>query len=119
VFKDQIGQALRKPKNLILPPTPSNLRKFCRATDTAELERNLKFDPSTSDRLKLRITEFVQEFWDVFHENGVKTPIHGYELMIDTGDHPPIAVKKPHYGLHEIPIMEKTIDWLLNLNHIQ
>jgi hypothetical protein len=119
VFKDQIGQALRKPKNLILPPTPSNLRKFCRATDTAELERNLKFDPSTSDRLKLRITEFVQEFWDVFHEDGVKTPIHGYELMIDTGDHPPIAVKKPHYGLHEIPIMEKTIDWLLNLNHIQ
>ncbi len=71
------------------------------------------------ERLQRRITEFVKEFWDVFNEDGVKTPIHGYELVIDTGDHQPIAVKRPHYGLHEIPIMEKTIEWLKSLGHIQ
>jgi hypothetical protein len=113
-----MGQTLRKPKDLILPPIPSNLRKFSEQTDSSELLRNLKFDSSTPDRLKRRITEFVKEFWDVFNEDGVKTPIHGYELVIDTGDHQPIAVKKPHYGLHEIPIMEKACQMLLNMGHI-
>jgi hypothetical protein len=69
--------------------------------------------------LKRRITEFVKEFRDVFYEDGVKSPIIGYKLVIGTGDHQPIAVRKPHYGLHEIPIMEKTIEWLLNLGHIK
>jgi hypothetical protein len=114
-----MGQTLRKPKDLVLPPTPSNLRRFNAATDMAELDRNLKFDPWTPDRLKRRIKEFVKEFWDVFCEEGVKSTIHGYELVIDTGDHQPIALKKPHYGLHKIPIMEKTIDWLMNLGHIK
>jgi hypothetical protein len=119
VFKDQMGNTLRKPKDLILPQTPPNLRRFNATSDTEELERNIKFDPFTPNRLKRRILEFVKEFWDVFCKEGVKSPVHGYELVIDTGDHQPIAVKKPHYGLHEIPIMEKTIDWLLNLGHIK
>jgi hypothetical protein len=69
--------------------------------------------------LKRHIREFVKEFWDVFHKDSVKSPIHSYQLVIDTGSHQPIPVKKPHYGLHEIPIMEKTINWLLNLGHIK
>jgi hypothetical protein len=39
-------------------------------------------------------------------------------MVIDTGDHQPIAVRKPHYGMHEAPIMQKTIDTLLQLRHI-
>ena len=39
-------------------------------------------------------------------------------MMIDTGKHKPIAVKKPHFVLHESPIMQKTIDTLLELKHI-
>jgi hypothetical protein len=104
VFKDQIGQSLRKPKDLIPPLIPSNLWRFSAETDSAELERIIRFDKNTPDILKRRITEFVKEFWDVFYEDGVKSPIISYELVIDTGDHQPIAVKKPHYGLHEIPI---------------
>jgi hypothetical protein len=63
----------------------------------------------------LHIKDFEKEFWDVFCK-GVKSPVHGYNLVMDTGDHQPIAVKKPHYGLHKITIMEKMIDWLLNLH---
>jgi hypothetical protein len=74
---------------------------------------------NTPDRWKRHITEFVKDFWDVFREDGIKLPIHGYNLVIDTGDHQPITVKEPHYGLHEIPIMEKQIDWLLNLGHVK
>jgi hypothetical protein len=69
--------------------------------------------------LKRRITECVKEFWDVFYEDGVKSPIIGYKLVIDTGDHQLIAVKKTHYGLHKIPIIKKTIEWLLSLGHIK
>jgi hypothetical protein len=114
-----MGNALRKPKNLILPSIPTNMVRFNPSRNSEELNRNIVFDKCTSAPLKLRITEFVKEFWDVFHEDGVRSPVHGYELVIDTGNHQPIAVKKPHYGLHEIPIMEKTIDWLLSLGHIK
>jgi hypothetical protein len=40
-------------------------------------------------------------------------------MVIDTGDFKPITVRKPHYGLHESPIMQKTIDKLLNLGFIK
>ena len=36
-------------------------------------------------------------------------PILGYELIIDTGNHPPICVKQPHYGIHKSFIMDKHI----------
>jgi hypothetical protein len=39
-------------------------------------------------------------------------------MVIDTADHSPIAVPKPHYGLHKSPIMEKTIDALRDFGHI-
>jgi hypothetical protein len=38
-------------------------------------------------------------------------------MVIDTGCHQPIAVRKPHYGLHEGPVMQKTIDTILQLGH--
>jgi hypothetical protein len=119
VSKDQMGHALRKPKDLVLPSIPTNMIRYSDAHNSEELNRNLVFDRDAPLPLKLRITEFVKEFWDVFQQDGAKSPVHGYELVIDTGDHKAIvAVKKPHYGLHEIPIMEKTIDRLLSLGHI-
>ena len=39
-------------------------------------------------------------------------------MDIDTGNHPPIAVKNPRYGLHESVIMNKTINTLFDLDHI-
>ena len=76
---------------------------------------NLKLDDDFDTYLKNRLSKFIIKYWDVFREDGVKIPIQGYEMVIDTGDHKPIAVKKPHYGLHESPIMQKTIDWLIDL----
>jgi hypothetical protein len=70
--------------------------RYSEARNSEELNRNLVFDKDTPSTLRLRVTEFVKEFWDVFHEEWVKTPVHGYKLVIDTGNHKPIAVKKPH-----------------------
>ena len=92
VFKEQLGKALHKPKVLQIPETPSIVCQFSTADDAAELKRNLVFNDNTPSPLRERITSFVQEFWDVFYENGVKSPVHCYKLVIDTGDHLPIAV---------------------------
>ncbi len=41
-------------------------------------------------------------------------------MVIGTGgNHKPIAVPNPHYGLHKIPIMKKTIDKLLEMMFIR
>ena len=60
-----------------------------------------------------RVIQLVQDFWSCFREDGLIIPIHGYEMVIDTGASPPVNAKKIHYGSHESPIMQKTIDVLL------
>ena len=40
-------------------------------------------------------------------------------MIIDTGTHAPIRVPQPHYGMHESPIMQRTIDELLKLKFIK
>jgi hypothetical protein len=69
--------------------------------------------------LKNRVCSFVQEFWDVFREEGVKIPVRGYEMVIDTGKHRPVACRQPRYGLHETPIMQRAIVKLLDLGFIK
>jgi hypothetical protein len=75
--------------------------------------------PGLSADLSNRVRSFVEELWDIFREDGVQIPVHGYEMDINTGKHKPIAVRKPHYGLHEAPIMQKTINKLLELKFIK
>jgi hypothetical protein len=39
-------------------------------------------------------------------------------MVIDTGDHQPIVIAKPHYGMHEALIMQNTIKQLLDMGFI-
>ena len=39
-------------------------------------------------------------------------------MVIHTGNHKPVCVPQPHYGLYESPIMQKTIDELIRLKFI-
>ena len=45
-------------------------------------------------------------------------PIRDYQVVIDTGDHAPVATKNYRYGMHESPIMQKAIDALLSNDQI-
>ena len=65
------------------------------------------------------VETIVKQFWDVFHEDGVHTPVHGYEFHIDTGTNKPVKCHQPHYPLHAIPIIDKHIEKLLSLGFIQ
>ena len=119
LLQNRLSHTLRrKSASDFPPPNPNFAYSYDDKIDRAELERNIIFDDHISPSLKIRTIQFVKEFWDVFREEGVSIPIQGYEMVIDTGDAKPIAVRQPHYGLHETPIMQKTIDSLLKLNHI-
>jgi hypothetical protein len=39
-------------------------------------------------------------------------------MVIDTGNHQPVAVAKPHHGMHKTPIMQHIIDQLLDMGFI-
>ena len=80
--------------------------------------KQLIFDDHLSERLKKRVENFVIEYYDVFREEGLSIPVRGYEMIIDTGDNQPTCVPQPHYGLHESPIMQKSIDALIKLGFI-
>jgi hypothetical protein len=119
LLQNRLSHTLRrKAASDFPPPNPKFAYTYDDTIDRAELERNIIFDDHISPALRHRTIEFVKEFWDVFREGGVSIPVQGYEMVIDTGDAKPIAVRQPHYGLHETPIMQKTIDNLLKLNHI-
>ncbi len=51
--------------------------------------------------IQLTFTNLVKKYWSVFNKRGVWVPVWNYECVIDTGDAPPIPVKKIQYGPKE------------------
>jgi hypothetical protein len=47
----------------------------------------------------------IKEYWDCFTEDGLATPIRGFEFVVDTGEAAPIACKPPRYGPHEAKVI--------------
>jgi hypothetical protein len=62
-----------------------------------------------NDTLQTRIYDLIKKYWSVFDKRGVWVPVKNYECVIDTGNAPPIAVKKIYYGPKEIPIKRHAI----------
>jgi hypothetical protein len=77
------------------------------------LEKRLKIGPSVPPEIKIRIIALVKKLWCCFFEENVKTPITGYQCVIDTGSAIPTVAKNIRYGIHETPIMQSAIDALL------
>jgi hypothetical protein len=121
-FQRNNGNSLRKLKSAALalsPPNPSFNHVYCPEKDVAKLDANLILDQHMSPNMNNPAKSFVQELWDVFREEGVKIPIQVYKMVIDTRKHQPIVCCQPHYGLHETPIMQKTIIKILALGFIK
>ncbi len=105
------------------PPPPLNvvdpifLCRYNEATHGERMHRDLDLshlEPHISDR----VYDLVIKYWSVFDENEIFVPVKNYEGVIDTGDSPPIAVKRIMYGLKETPIMRKAIAALKKVGHI-
>jgi hypothetical protein len=114
------GVILRKLKH---PPPPLNEVDplfFCTydgAKYSEQMQRDLDLyhlEPQVCDR----VYNLVKKYWPVFDANGVFVPVKNYECIIDTGDSPPIAIKKNLYGPKETPIMWKAIAALEKVGQI-
>ncbi len=75
--------------------------------------------PIWSLYLRTKVYGLIQKYYSVFADKGQFVPVKDYSCFINTGLAKPIAVKKIHYGPHEIPIMEKCITSLKKLGHIR
>ncbi len=68
--------------------------------------------------IRNRVYDLVIKYWSIFNKNGIFVPVKNYECVIDTGDSPPIAIKRIMYGPKETPIMRKAIAALEKVGHI-
>lgn len=100
-------------------PNPSFHYVYNETVDAKEFNKHLILEPDLEPDIVNRVKDFVKKYWDTFREEGVKIPIQGYKMVIDTGDTKPIAVPLPRYGMYEAPVMQKTIDRLLDFGHIR
>lgn len=115
-----ITTALRRHKAIhqFPKPNPSFQYIYNETHDKGELDTNLVLSDTMDPTLKSQMRAFVIEFWDVFRQAGVSIPILGYEMVINTSTHSPVSVNQPHYGMHETPIMQQSINKLLEMGHI-
>jgi hypothetical protein len=65
------------------------------------------------------LLNLIKQYWCVFNERGIFTPVQNYQCIINTGNASPIAIKKILYGQREIPIMRKSIAALKKVGHIR
>ncbi len=65
------------------------------------------------------VMNLIKKYWRVFCKEGVTTPVKDYECEIDTVDAKPIACRNATFGPRELPIIEKAIAKLLDLDHIE
>jgi hypothetical protein len=69
--------------------------------------------------LRDQIYALIKRYWVVLDKRRVWVPVKNYKCVINTGDAPPIAVKKIYYGPKEILIMRRAIAALEATGHIR
>ena len=90
IFK-QYGKAIIRSKAWN-PGVRDDIIKFDEVKDKPFIE-NLKIRTSAPAPAKGVITKLVIVYWDCFAEEGMKRPILGIKLAIDTGKHTPVCCK--------------------------
>ena len=99
------------------PGLRKNKISFCERSDSVLLDK-VQFGDEVSVSVKTHIKSLIRDFWDVFAQEGLKSPMLGYEFCIDTGSHTPYCCRKPAYGTHESKIIMKHIMKLLDMGWI-
>ena len=89
------------------------------ATDRAKFDQVTPLPAALEPNLRAELVSIIEDNWDYFYAAGVKCPIRGFELHIDTGSAQPVACKLPHNGFHEGKIMQESINDLLSNSWIR
>ena len=77
-----------------------------RPEDEKQLQQNINWTGCQSEN-RQRIVDIIQEYWDVFAQEGLKNPILGFQFVVDTGAAKPVCCRLPRYGMHEAPVIKK------------
>ncbi len=105
------GIILQKLKHPASPLDEVDPLFFC-THDKAKHGEQMQHDLNLSHlepQVHNRVYVLVKKYWPVFDKNGVFVPVKHYECVIDTGNSPPIAIKKILCGPNETHIMRKAI----------
>jgi hypothetical protein len=114
------GPILHKLKH---PPLSLNVvdPQFVCTYDEAKHGKHMRCDLNSSHlepKVQDQICALVKKYWSIFDNKGVFVPVKNYKCVIDTGDAPPVTVKKILYGSKETPIMWNAIDALAQVGKI-
>jgi hypothetical protein len=103
------GHVVAEPKQELLPRT--DVIKYDPQAHKTELDKNIQWrDCPTWCRPVVRA--IIEEFFDVFAEEGMQRAIRGFEFIIDTGQVKPITCKIPVYGEHEQKVIQELVKTL-------
>ena len=106
ILHKQCGKPLWANKKA-LPPR-NDILKFDPTKHTAELTRNLQWR-DCPEHLRTEVRGIIEDYWDVFAEEGVRNHIRGVQFHVDTGEAAPICVRPPRYGPHETRVINDLI----------
>jgi hypothetical protein len=74
--------------------------KYDQAAHGKEVDKNIQWR-DCPEWCQPIVRKIVEEFFDVFAQEGMQRAIRGFEFHIDTGPVKPITCKVPVYGEHE------------------
>ena len=95
------------------PGSRTDIRIWNATTDQEEFDKNLKIHNDTNPKLQLLIKNLIKKHWDCFYKEGIKQTILGHEFCIDTGNHTPVACRKPKYGPLESTVIQSQVETLV------
>ncbi len=114
------GPILRKTK-FPTPPInaddPSFNFKYSEELHGEKLRADLDVSHLTPEHVSA-LLNLIKQYWCIFDERDIFTPVRNYQCVIDTGNASLITIKKILYGQREIPIMGKSIAALEKVGHI-
>jgi len=76
-----------------------------------EFNRNIQWQDCPEEKRPI-FQKLIQQYWDVFAEEGVKKHIRGAKFHVDTGSIAPVCVKPPRYGPHESKVINDLVEKL-------
>jgi hypothetical protein len=113
------GKALSLPKSGATIPERDDIIYWDAAKHQAKFDQVITIQDHIPPDIRSKLTAIIQDNWDCFAAEGVHRPVLGVEFHIDTGGAQPVCCKQPSYGVHEGPIMQKSIDALLSTEWIR
>jgi hypothetical protein len=98
------GNILRKQKHPAPPLDTIDPRfhaVYDKKLDGEQLRKHINISHLDAS-LQSKIYGLIKKYWRVFSAKGQFVPVKDYSFVIDTGTARPIAVKKIHYGPHDL-----------------